>query len=167
MDIEIADPGQYELYAWPDFDPCPKHWREKMSYPFNRGQVMGTPLMVEVTGEPQKKDSMETCSLSNPELHNRSDGRWISRSALLPKYQKLPWVTSHPEGQEYIWQPYSCKRSHRPAAAVLDATTTVSEILFVGDSVLRGAFCSQVWPEACFGRPFPRGCARVSTPTKS
>ncbi|KAF8250636.1 hypothetical protein K440DRAFT_127225 [Wilcoxina mikolae CBS 423.85] len=144
--IEVPQPGHYQLFAWPDFDACPHHWRDNMEYPINRGQVMGTPAVIDVTGQPTIVDALGPCTLFSSEATGRSHGRWIAKSALQSKYRKSEWVTSFPEKQEYIYQPYECKRRHT-TAAVIKETRSVSQILFIGDSVLRGAFCSQVWPQ--------------------
>jgi len=146
VEIDVPETGQYELYAWPDFETCPKHWKEHMAYPVNRGQVLGTPMHVEVIGKLLVTDKWDPCTLGHPETIGRSQGRWIARSALQSQYQQAGWAKSFPERQEYIFQPYDCKRPHRTAAD-LNHSTNLTNILFLGDSVLRGAFCSQVWPQ--------------------
>ncbi|CCX32677.1 Protein of unknown function [Pyronema omphalodes CBS 100304] len=143
--VQVPEPGHYELFAWPDFEACPKYWRDNMKYPMNRGQVMGTPARITVTGSPKVVDSLEPCTLDNTEANGRSHGRWIAKNALQTEYRASDWASSFPEKQEYIYQPYKCKRPHY-TAKILDDTKTVSHILFIGDSVLRGAFCSQIWP---------------------
>lgn len=146
VEINVPESGQYELYAWPDFETCPKQWREHMTYPINRGQVIGTPAHVQISGRPLVIDGFEPCVLGGPETVGRSQGRWIARSALQSQYRQSDWARSFPENQEYIFQPYSCKRPHRTAADI-DRSSNITNILFLGDSVLRGAFCSQVWPQ--------------------
>jgi len=117
-----------------------------MKYPINRGQVIGTPAAIEITGQPTIIDALDPCTLSSSEATGRSHGRWIAKSALQSKYRNSGWAASFPEKQEYIYQPFSCKRPHITASAIKE-THSVSQILFIGDSVLRGAFCSQVWPQ--------------------
>jgi hypothetical protein len=146
VQLNVTEPGSYVLYAWPDFEACPKYWKENMKYPFNRGQVMGTPAQIEITGNPTVIDSLETCSIDGPEAHGPSHGRWISKGALHGKYRNSEWAQSFPHNQEYIYEPYSCKRKYH-TAKVLNETTEVTNMLFIGDSVLRGAFCSQIWPQ--------------------
>ena len=146
VEINVPEPGQYELYAWPDFEICPTHWREHMIYPFNRGQVLGTPTHVKIVGKPLVVDKLEPCALGDPETTGRSHGRWIAKSALQSQYQQSAWAQSFPEKQEYIFQPYNCKRAHRIAVDI-NKSSHITNILFLGDSVLRGAFCSQVWPQ--------------------
>ncbi|KAA8906090.1 hypothetical protein FN846DRAFT_721991 [Sphaerosporella brunnea] len=146
VELEVQEPGSYVLYAWPDFEACPKHWRDNMKYPFNRGQVLGTPTQIDVIGNPSIVDSMDPCKIDGPEAQGPSHGRWISMGALHGQYRASQWARSFPADQDYIYQPYSCKRAYH-TAKLLNESTQVTNMLFLGDSVLRGAFCSQIWPQ--------------------
>lgn len=145
VQIEIPEPGDYELHTWADFDTCPNYWRENMKYPMNRGQVMGSPMRFQVSGSTGVADSFKSCSLDSPDYHGQNNGRWISRTALQSVYQRTPWTNGFPDDQNYIYQPYGCKRNHYDAT-VLAQTKMVSRVLFLGDSILRGSFCTQIWP---------------------
>lgn len=160
--LRVPEPGHYELFAWPDFEACPHHWRENMKYPVNRGQVMGTPAPLVVTGTPAVSDGLGPCSLAGSESSGRSLGRWIAKDALRPRYGRADWATSFPGEQRYIYQPYSCKRTHRTARAAIDGARSVKNVLFVGDSVTRGAFCSQVWPQLSASHTADGGCKFVN-----
>ena len=143
--IQVPDPGHYQLFAWPDFDVCPHYWRANMTYSFNRGQVFGTPLPIQVTGKPSQRDSFGSCQLDSTGI--APVGRWISRTALQPAYRKSKWMDTYPRDQEHIYQPFTCKRHHYDARFAIDNAKSVSQMLFLGDSVIRGSFCSQIWPQ--------------------
>lgn len=160
--LRVPEPGHYELFAWPDFETCPHHWRDNMKYPVNRGQVMGTPAPLVVTGPPAVTDALGPCSLAGSESNGRSPGRWIAKDALRSRYGRAAWATSFPQKQHYIYQPYGCKRPHRTAAAAIDRAPSVKNILFVGDSVTRGAFCSQVWPQLSASHTADGNCKFVN-----
>lgn len=130
-----------------------------MTYPINRGQVMGTPLMLNVTGPAMIADSLVPCELT-PE---RQPGRWIHKPSLHRKLLASPWAQSFPENQEYIFQPYACKRGHHTALELAN-TTAVDSLLFVGDSVLRGAFCSQIWPQLAPSGTADGNCTFINDP---
>ncbi|KAI5778246.1 hypothetical protein EDC01DRAFT_368101 [Geopyxis carbonaria] len=163
VEIRVPDPGEYKVYAWPDFEQCPKYWRENMKYPFNRGQVMGVPFDLTVGGSPAIPDSLEPCDLHGKEYNGLSDGRWIRRDALQSTYKKTEWMQSLPEESEWMYQPRSCKRKRYNMTAIADAPS-ISHILFAGDSVLRGSFCSQIWPKLSASGLADGHCTFVNDP---
>jgi len=162
--IQVPDPGHYQLFAWPDFDVCPQYWRKNMTYSFNRGQVFGTPLPIEVTGKPSRRDSFDSCQLDSTGI--LPVGRWISRTALQPAYQKSEWINTYPSDQEHIYQPFTCKRPHYNASSAIDTAESVSQILFLGDSVIRGSFCSQIWPQLSVSGKADGQCTYINSAAK-
>lgn len=139
--IHVQDPGNYKMYAWPDFNECRKLWKE-MTYPINKGQIQGSPFNITISG-PAAADSDVPCPLE--EYTSPSQGRWIARSALAPKYASGDWLQNVPETQDYIFQPYTCKRPSRPISDI-GKLESVKHLLFLGDSVMRGSFCTQIYP---------------------
>lgn len=146
IEINVKDPGEYKLFAWPDFKDCPAWWRKNMKYPFNRAQVSGTPLSLVVEGPTAEKESFDECNLTNPELLGESNGRWVHRASLLPSHQSSPWTTTWPNKTEYLYAPYSCKRTYLSPRAILAESTSITHIAFFGDSTTRGPFCRFIYP---------------------
>ena len=106
---------------------------------------MGSPTFLTVTGPPARQDKMKPCTLGDLDGSKELEGRWVSRKSLLKQYQTSKWAQSFNKSQDYIYQPLNCKRSHLSATALRE-TSNVTGLFVLGDSVLRGAFCTQIWP---------------------
>ena len=112
-----------------------------MTYPMNKGAVQSSPFPLRIKGA-HPTDSLRPCALSD--YTTLSTGRWVARRALASPYAVAPW-TEAPDSQAYIFAPYECKPAALPPSH-LTTLKTVKHTLFLGDSVMRGAFCTQLYP---------------------
>ncbi|GAA6008147.1 hypothetical protein JCM10207_007045 [Rhodosporidiobolus poonsookiae] len=156
----IRDPGQYEVWAWPEHDNCDDF--QKAGTLYNKMVVRDSPLPLIVTGQPQHEPS-ELCHPN--EVNHGLEGRWLSKAHVNPEHLAIEsphfsWLasqlqpTSNTPGTtiyNHFWAPYQCKIPHRTFADWLN-TIKADSIVFFGDSVIRDTFCLVVWTEL-FGKP--------------
>ncbi|GAA5948935.1 hypothetical protein JCM3765_003957 [Sporobolomyces pararoseus] len=158
--FRIDDPGDYQIYAWPEFELCdfwsnPEWWTGPVFYKLAVG---GTPFGVTVEGEPPKEGS-RPCTLEDD-----LNGRWVSKSYLAPETLEIespfydwvqtqlnpspaPEVDAYPPVRlldykkfGYVYTPYQCKIPHRNAFEWIDEVKPES-ILVIGDAITRDYFC--------------------------
>ncbi|BFZ64846.1 hypothetical protein YB2330_005999 [Saitoella coloradoensis] len=144
----IRDPGAYEIYVWPEYEHC-EHYNW-MKFPLSKCMVYGTPFQIDVVGPPPI-DSMTPCT--GVMKKEEADGRWISTKHIAPRYLSEAWARTYFQGAaeeipEYIWQPYTCKRSRPVMATALDDPkySHINHVLYIGDSTTRSPYCGLIYP---------------------
>jgi hypothetical protein len=148
----IRDPGEYLVYAFPDFVYsweekklfC-KTWKEDMEVPFHETAVEGTPFRLTVKPNPLKlvEEKWEGCSAQDHVLP--SEGRYVSTNTSLssPGFSSYYNNTS----QKFVWSPYNCKIPHRRVEDAVSETPNLKHVLVVGDSTSRAFFCTRIWED--------------------
>ncbi|ODQ51015.1 hypothetical protein SAICODRAFT_21050 [Saitoella complicata NRRL Y-17804] len=143
IEVRVEDAGEYQVFAWPDYEECPKWFRTELKYGMNRAQAMNSGVYISVRGAPLE-EGLDSCSeLERSEV---GEGRWVATEAIAKRWQGVGWYESLDKGMEYTYQPYSCKRPHVNIKDVPRLLPSAEHIVFIGDSVMRGAFCTRVWP---------------------
>jgi len=133
----IYDPGEYLIYAYPQFMYC-KKWKD-MEYPWNKATVQGTPIRVTVVpGASTIEEGYETCSSEDIEY-----GRYLSTDAELSSEKFAEMYAG--SGRKFVWAPYKCKIPHRTIGEAVNLIPSAKHFLFVGDSLTRGGFCARIW----------------------
>ena len=147
----IQDTGMYLVYAYPDFTyvfsekklHC-RDW-ENMAYPWYQAAVQNTPRKLVV--KPNKKErprleGYQPCSAE--EIPSR---RYVSTNATLSTQPFAQLYSNLNFPRQFIWAPYTYKIPHRTAVEAISQLPSAKQILFLGDSSLRGIFCSRVFQE--------------------
>ncbi|GAA6043385.1 hypothetical protein JCM8097_005299 [Rhodosporidiobolus ruineniae] len=156
VEFEVRDPGEYQVYAWPEHDTCDQ-WNHGEGRPHHQLAVMGTPAPLSVVGS-APPDSPRACTLDD----DLTDGRWISKSYIAPEHHSptspyFSWLESHrlhpaqytPRPSPgltdyskygYVLAPYACKPHHHSFREWLDLVQPERLVVF-GDSVMRDMFC--------------------------
>ncbi|GAA5895831.1 uncharacterized protein JCM6883_001632 [Sporobolomyces salmoneus] len=158
VSFQLRDPGEYQVYAWPEHDECNPFQPELHDWkirPYFKLAVTGTPATITVDGPPPV-DSARECSLED----DLTDGRWISRKHLNPAHLEedsplYEWVQSHLDPPStsintitdyrkynYIFANYDCKLRHRTFEGYVNEIKP-SHLLFLGDSITRDQYCMQ------------------------
>ncbi|GAA5982389.1 hypothetical protein JCM5350_000393 [Sporobolomyces pararoseus] len=154
--FNITDPGEYQIYAWPEHDQCNPFQPELHEWkirPYFRLAVTGTPAVITVEGAPPV-DATRDCTLED----DLTDGRWISRKHINSDHLRddsplYDWLQSHlnplPTSLKtitdyrkfnYIFANYKCKVAHRPFESYVNAIKP-DRLLFMGDSITRDQTC--------------------------
>lgn len=147
-EYKIMDPGEYLVYAFPDFVYSQeektlycKKWKEEMKFPWNELAVEGTPLRFSVKPNPDKviEEGWDECPATDI---NGTDGRYLSTNAsIYPRFAALFKNTK----RHFIWSPFKCKI---PARSVFDAVAQIpsmKNLLVIGDSTSRAYYCTRIW----------------------
>ncbi|GAA5948937.1 hypothetical protein JCM3765_003958 [Sporobolomyces pararoseus] len=152
--FNISDPGDYQIYAWPEHDNCRPFQPELHDWKIHfLLAVDGTPATITVDGPPPV-DATRACTLED----DLTDGRWISRKHINPEHLErnsplYNWVESHLDPlptslktltdyrkYNYIFANYKCKVLHRPFESYVNEIKP-DRLLFLGDSVTRDQMC--------------------------
>ncbi|GAA5990365.1 hypothetical protein JCM5350_006895 [Sporobolomyces pararoseus] len=154
--FNISDPGEYQIYAWPEHDQCNPFQPELHDWkirPYFRLAVDSTPASITIEG-PAPVDATRACTLED----DLTEGRWISRKHINPEHleESSPlhnWIESHlnplPTNLKtltdyrkynYIFANYKCKVLHRPFESYVNEIKP-NRLLFLGDSVTRDQMC--------------------------
>ncbi|GAA5858429.1 hypothetical protein JCM5353_008182 [Sporobolomyces roseus] len=161
VNFRIDDPGQYQIYAWPEFESCDFWSREEFWFgpKFYKLAVGGTPFGITVEGSPPE-ESGRACTAED----DLSRGRWVSKNHLSPRNLEpgspfYDWIQTQfnpspaptiegyppvrlPEYQSfgYVYTPHTCKIPHRSAFEWLDEVKP-DTVLVIGDAISRDFFC--------------------------
>jgi hypothetical protein len=133
----INDPGEYLVYAYPEFSFCGM-WGQ-MQFPWYMAAVQGVPFQMQVIAAPSAEpEGYGTCSPDDI-----AHGRFLSTNgSISPK--EFTDLYEHTEAQ-FAWAPYTCKIPHRNVSEAIKAIPTAKHFLWFGDSTSRGPFCAKVW----------------------
>ncbi|GAA6022082.1 hypothetical protein JCM11491_004745 [Sporobolomyces phaffii] len=158
--FRIDDPGEYQIYGWPEFETCDFWSREEFwtGPKFYKLAVGGTPFGITVGGN-APEESSRPCTAQDD-----LTGRWVAKSYLAPETLELdspfwewvhsqldptppPTVDAYPpvrlndyRKHGYVYTPYQCKIPHRSAFEWLDEVKPDS-VLVIGDAITRDYFC--------------------------
>lgn len=135
----IRDPGEYNVYAYPQFVYCEK-WKE-MEWSWEKAAVQGSPF--ELTVQRKAPRSGEGKGYGTCISEDIDDGRYLSTNASLSSPQFAAMYEG--SGRKFVWAPYKCKIPPRNINQVLDLMPTAKHFLFIGDSQTRGGFCARIW----------------------
>jgi hypothetical protein len=129
----INDPGEYLVYAYPEFVYCAQ-WMD-MEYPWYMASVHVSPFKLTVLPNDGAvlEDGYEECTGSEGD-----HGRYLSTSSS----QLARFYYSR---REFAWAPYNCKIPPRTVRDAIEAIPSAKHVVFVGDSTMRGPYCSQIW----------------------
>jgi hypothetical protein len=131
MKWSINDPGEYAVYAYPDFSSCISEEEIK----WNAGSVEGSPLRITVQpGSRTAEEGYEVCSSQDIGV-----GRYLSTTSAT-----LSDIFAN-SSRTFAWAPYKCKIPPRTISQALDLIPSAKHFLFVGDSTTRGPFCVLIW----------------------
>jgi hypothetical protein len=151
----IMDPGEYWVYAYPDFVysqeestlHC-KKWKEEMKFPWHELAVEGIPIRFSVNPNPDKviEEGWDECP---PTDINGTSGRYLSTNAsIYPRFASLFKNTT----RHFIWSPFRCKIPTRSVFDAVAQTPSMKNLLVIGDSTARAYFCTRIW-EGIHGDP--------------
>lgn len=142
----IDDPGEYTVYAYPDFVYSDRsktlfcrEWKT-MQFPWNKAAVENTPFRLVVKPTKQREEGYGDCS-----PHDLKVGRYLSTDASLSS-QRFADMYAH-TGRQFVWAPYNCKIPHRRVHEAIRSITSAKNILVIGDSTSRGYFCTRIWED--------------------
>ncbi|GAA5879663.1 hypothetical protein JCM16303_004122 [Sporobolomyces ruberrimus] len=156
----LDDPGDYQIYGWPEFDTCDFWSREEFwtGPQFYKLAVGGTPFQITVEGK-APIEGHRPCGADDD-----LTGRWVAKSYFAPDTLETespfygwvqsqlnpsppPVVDAYPPVRlvdyrkyGYVYSPYQCKIPHRTAFEWLDKVKPES-VLVIGDAVTRDFFC--------------------------
>jgi hypothetical protein len=134
----IHDPGEYLIYAYPEFSYCAQ-W-SAMEWPFFKASVQGTPAPLTVLpSRSPREEGYGVCAT----LDQVIDGRYLStNNSLAPS----AFTDLYKEPQrEFAWAPYSCKIPPRNnLSEFISSMPSARNVVFMGDSTVRGPFCQKV-----------------------
>ena len=140
----IDDPGEYFVYAYPDFVYSDmskalfcREWKT-MQFPWNQAAVENTPFRLVVKPTQQREEGYGDCSPDDLKV-----GRYLSTDASLSS-QQFAEMYAH-TGRQFVWAPYNCKIPHRRVHEAVQSITSARNILVIGDSTSRGYFCTRIW----------------------
>ena len=133
--FSIIDPGQYRVYAYPEFRFC-SPW-ESWGYPYNKAVVQDTPFSVTVLPNDSTplEEGFGTCTTEQID-----DGRFVSLN-----FSKEITTMYNDAGRSYIYAPRDCKIPHRTVLDTIKLLPDANHIAYFGDSTIRSIFCTRVW----------------------
>ena len=134
----IHDPGQYQVYAYPELYYC-SQWKS-LDFPFQRAAVEGSPWDLTVFPKHigDNTDAAEGFGACTAEqIH---DGRYLSVNSS-SEFHNMYQHT----GRSFIYAPYKCKIPARTVPQAISSIQGVKHILYIGDSVMRNPFCKLNW----------------------
>lgn len=135
----IRDPGEYMVYAYPEFSFCAM-WKQ-MEWPWFKASVQGMPLKLEVLASPAINLEPEGYGTCSPD--EITNGRFLSTDpAISPR--EFAEMYQHAD-QQFAWAPYTCKIPHRNVSEAIKAMPLAKHFVWFGDSTTRGPFCTKVW----------------------
>ena len=134
----IYDPGEYLIYAYPEFGYCAQ-W-SAMDWPFFKASVEGTPARLKVlpSREP-REEGYGACATSEDVLN----GRYLSTNSSVSPAE---FADQYKDPQrDFAWAPYSCKIPPRNnVSEFIKSIPSARNFVFMGDSTGRGPFCVKV-----------------------
>src|SRR5947207_10669264 len=92
----VHDPGEYLVYAYPEFVYCRK-W-EGMEFPYSRASVQGAPFLLTVHPGRSPSEGYGICSSNQPDF-----GRYLPTNS--PQLKALFKKST----RKFAWAPYKCK----------------------------------------------------------
>jgi len=135
----IRDPGEYMVYAYPEFSICGM-WAQ-MEWPWFKAAVQGVPIKLKVlasTAIDVEPEGYEACSPDEV-----TNGRFLSTD---PSISPSNFTDMYRHtGREFAWAPYTCKIPRRNVSEALKAIPLAKHFVWFGDSTTRGSFCTRVW----------------------
>jgi hypothetical protein len=144
----INDPGEYSVYAYPEFQYmrdtqrlyC-KLWKETMTYPWHQAAVQNCPIHLSVKRKPNTYPPEEGYGICSEK--DLKTARYLSTNPLdsSKRFAALYENTK----RSFIWAPYTCKIPHRSIDQAIAAIPSAKHIVLIGDSTLRGPFCTRIW----------------------
>lgn len=171
----LGEPGDYQVYAWPDDPKCERWQKEDIPVPVYKQAVQGSPHSLRASksaGRGTSGDSRVAGTKGLATTNTRRtckshieilDGRWINHahvppslisqyslgqfhpSASIASYYNLSKESS--SHARYVYTPNTCIIPHRTIVDVIDALPSLTHILFIGDSVARGFVCARVFKD--------------------
>jgi hypothetical protein len=145
----IHDPGEYSVYAYPEFEyrkdarrlDC-KLWKESMYYPWHQAAVEGCPILLTVNEKPDtappEEEGYGACSPDD-----LKKARYLSTNALVSSQKFAEFYIN--TNRLFVWAPYKCKIPHRSVQQAITEIPSAKHIVLIGDSTLRGPFCTRIW----------------------
>jgi hypothetical protein len=128
----LHDPGEYIVYAYPEFVFCNK-WN-KMEYPWFKAAVIGSPFVLPVEPGVSPAEGFGKCSSDEAEF-----GRYLSTSS--PHLSTL----FNDSERLFAWAPYKCKIPPRTIRQAVAEVPSINHLVFMGDSTSRSSFCASIW----------------------
>lgn len=145
----LNDPGEYLVYAYPDFVYSKQSqslhcrvWKKEMQYPWHQAAVENTPFKLTVKVNEDKKIAEGWDDCGSGDIR---EGRFVSTSSTL---FNRTFADLHPyTKRKFIWAPYTCKIPPRRVHQAIAQIPSAKHILVIGDSTSRGPFCTRIWED--------------------